>query len=163
MPTERTSRPASQAFAGATACANRECQVAKSTAPAARAAAAIRSTSPSVAAGGFSRSTSRPAASAFSAIAVRTFGGTQSATAAAGPSARKRSMSAKFGTPSTVPCRDTAATSSKSGSAAIAGRCWSRAILPMPTRATGCAISASPARPSCRSPPSVSAPPTWSW
>ncbi len=59
----------------------------------------MRSTSPSVAAGGFSSSTSRPASSAFTAIAVRTEGGTHSATAASGPSFRKASMSLKFGTP----------------------------------------------------------------
>ena len=58
-------------------------------------------------------------------------------------------------TPSIVALRETAATSSKSGSAAIAGICWSRAILPTPTSATGnaAAISASPARPPGRGSP----------
>ena len=135
--TERGVRPASQALASATAGAKRECQVAKSTASRARAASTISSTSPSVAAGGFSSSTSRPAASAFSAIAVRASGGTQSATTAGGPSARKLSRSVKLATPSMVAWRETPATRVKSGSAAIAGICWSRAILPTPTRATG--------------------------
>ena len=114
---------ASQAFAAGTAGAKRECHVAKSTHPPARAAAVMRSTSPKVAAGGFSSSTSRPASSAFTAIAVRTDGGTQSATAASGPSFRKASMSRKFGTPSMVSWRETPAASTKSGSATIAGRC----------------------------------------
>ena len=64
MWTERTARSASQALAGATAGAKRECQVAKRPAPLARAASSIRSSSPSVAAGGFSSRTSRPASSA---------------------------------------------------------------------------------------------------
>ena len=126
--------------------------MAKSTAFASRAAATIRSTSPTVAAGGFSSNTSRPAASAFSAISVRTSGGTQSAIAASGPSARKASMSGKFGTPSIVAWRETPATSSKSGSPAIAGMCWSRAILPTPTSATGkrAGISGTPVPRHCR-------------
>ena len=108
-------RPASQALAGATAAAKRECQVAKSAAPAARAAATIVSTSPSVAAGGFSSSTSRPAASAFSAIAVRTAGGTQSDTAAVRPLGEEAVEIGEVGHAlGTVSLRETAATRRKS-------------------------------------------------
>ena len=72
--TLRTPCAASHAFARATPGAKRECQVAKRTAPRRGRRRPCGRPRRAVAAGGFSSRTSRPAASAFSAIAVRDLG-----------------------------------------------------------------------------------------
>ena len=107
------------------------------------------SISPRVAAGGFSSRTCSPASSASRAMAWRTLGGVQIATASSCPRIAAKSCcgSAWQGRPRPgSPLRVEIATSSNRGSAAIAGTCWSRAILPKPMMAMRIGISSLPGR-----------------
>lgn len=93
-------------------------------------------TSATVAAGGFSSKTCLPASRHSTAMVRRGAGGVQSDTASRSRTPFSMSLTfAKDATPlgaAPLP-RFEMATSSKSAEAAIAGACWSRAILPNPT------------------------------
>ena len=132
--TERMARPVRNSLAGSTAGAKRECQAANSVLAEACAAATSGANSLTVAPGGFSNSTCLPAVSAAAARAPRTCGGVHSATASiSGPCSSRSSSVAKWAIPPGAALRLATAASLMPVVFAMAGTCWSCAILPKPT------------------------------
>ena len=142
-----TTRSASHARASDTIGAKRECQPVNKVLPIRSASFASAANSVGVAAGGFSSNTCSPAAMASCAIRARTCGGVHRAIASIFiPDANRACKLSKLAKPGRPPFGSTLATSVNRESAAIAGRCWSVAILPRPTMAMeyGVVMSYSP-------------------
>ncbi len=135
MWTRRMVLSASHARAGSTPAAWRECQVANRVRPAFSACSARARTSARVAPGGFSSIRCRPADRASRASVKRGAGGVHRDTAwMSGTTSSRSARLVRVGTPSRSPLRSAAPIRSKRGLAAMAGRCWLRAMTPTPTR-----------------------------